>query len=130
MNIFYGVLLVPVGILSIAAGIALRIKPELGWRRERWKHNGDSRPSNAFLQVSALRGIVFIILGIFILLFCIDLFGTNDNREHNEANSLLYKYGGYATDDDEISDLTLDFMLDRYASDSDIRDCLEIQNSN
>ncbi|WP_425464219.1 DUF6199 family natural product biosynthesis protein [Paenibacillus zeisoli] len=58
-----------IGIISLSLGLVHLIKPNWGWYiNEGWKVEGDSEPSEAYLVMAQLGGIVGIVAGVILCL--------------------------------------------------------------
>lgn len=123
MDILYAIVFATVGMMAIAGGIMLTVKPELRWRRERWKHNGTSEPSEAFLQMSALHGVMMIIMGIFMLLLFLDCIGVDVFGRTQAEDVSSYEYPterNHPYNEDEVPSWYHRVILNQYASNSDM----------
>ncbi|MEC0089355.1 DUF6199 family natural product biosynthesis protein [Paenibacillus macquariensis] len=62
MLIFAGILFIAIGILNI-------LNPNFAWQlREGWKVDGDSEPSDTYLTLTKISGVLITVAGIFILI--------------------------------------------------------------
>ncbi|OAB46561.1 DUF6199 family natural product biosynthesis protein [Paenibacillus antarcticus] len=62
MLIFAGILIIAIGILNI-------LNPNFAWHlREGWKVDGDSEPSDTYLTLTKITGVLLIVAGIFIFI--------------------------------------------------------------
>lgn len=62
-------MLIIIGIIFLALGLIQLLKPKWGWYiNEGWKVEGDSEPSEAYLVLAQLGGIVGIIAGVILCL--------------------------------------------------------------
>ncbi|PZM66852.1 DUF6199 family natural product biosynthesis protein [Paenibacillus dendritiformis] len=53
------------GLIAIAIGFLNIFKPSFAWYlKEGWKVNGDSEPSDTYLTLTKLGGVVVLIMGV------------------------------------------------------------------
>ncbi|MNH84891.1 hypothetical protein D3C87_316210 [compost metagenome] len=57
------------GIICLSLGLIQLLKPSWGWYiNESWKVEGDSEPSEAYLVLAKLGGIIGIVAGVILCL--------------------------------------------------------------
>lgn len=65
---FTGILLLIIGLSTIAFGLYIRRNPTFGWRmNEGWKVKGDSEPSDAYIDSVTFSGAAAIWVGSFFI---------------------------------------------------------------
>lgn len=70
-----GIFMLIMGLGIIAWGLYIRRNPTFGWRmNEGWKVNGDSEPSEAYIELVTFSGAVAFWVGGFFAAFSILLF--------------------------------------------------------
>ena len=58
-----------VGIIVFALGMFVFLKPNLVWKlQEKWKSNHADEPSEAYLKTEKIRGILFALLGMIMII--------------------------------------------------------------
>ncbi|MEC0241672.1 hypothetical protein P4H66_17785 [Paenibacillus dokdonensis] len=63
------VVLILFGIIILALGVIQIRKPAWGWRvNEGWKVEGESEPSEAYLVLAEIGGILIVVMGAFLIL--------------------------------------------------------------
>ena len=68
------------GMVVFALGIFVFLKPDLVWKlREEWKSSSADEPSELYLKTEKIRGILFALIGIALVL------GMQKLREKNEV---------------------------------------------